>query len=55
MWVDRDPRGAGLSNSTARPMTLICCEFKKVFLVNHGRDILNCSSKCSCVSNPCRN
>ena len=43
IWVDRDPRGAELSNSTARPMILVCCVFKKVFLVNHGRDILNCS------------
>ena len=35
----------GLSNTMARPMKLRCCVFNKVFLVNHWRDILNCSCK----------
>ena len=40
----------GLSNRMAWPMKLRCCVFNKVFLVNHWRDILNCSYKWLCFS-----
>ena len=42
-----------LSNGMARPMKLRCV-FNKVFLVNHLRDILNCSYKWLCFSNSFR-
>ena len=35
----------GLSNSMAQSMELRCCVLNKVFLINHWRDILNCSYK----------
>ena len=39
-----------LSNRMARQMKLRCMP-NKVFLVNHWRDILNCSYKWLCFSN----
>ena len=51
IWLDYDTRDIGLSNSMARPMQLRCCMFNKVFLVNHWRDIFNCSYKQLCFSN----
>ena len=44
--LDFDTHDVGLSNSMARPVKLRLCMFNKVFLVNHWRDIINCSSKC---------
>ena len=43
-------RDIGLSNSLARPIELRSGVFNKVFLVNHWRDILNCSCKWLCFS-----
>ena len=40
----------GLFNSRARS-TKLRCVFNKVFLVNHCRDIIDCSCKWSCLSN----
>ena len=48
---DYDTRDVGLSNSITWPMKLRCCEFNKVLLVNHWRDILNSSYKWLCFRN----
>ena len=45
---DYDIRDVGLSNNMAQPMTLRCCVFNKVFLVNYWCDILNYSCKWLC-------
>ena len=49
--LDIDTRDVGLSNSLARPIKLRCCVFNKVFLENHGHDILMCCCKWLCFSN----
>ena len=47
---DDNTRDVELSNSMAQLMKIRCCVFNKVFLVNHGRDIFNCSYKWLCLS-----
>ena len=38
-----------LSNSMVQPMTLRCCVFNKVYLVNHWHNILKCCLNCRLV------
>ena len=53
IFLDYDTRDVGLFNSMARFMTLIYA-FNTVFIVNHWRDILNCSCKWLRLSNSYR-
>ena len=50
IFPEYDTRDVGLSKSMAWPMTLRCCVFNKVFVVNQWFDIHNGSCKWSCFS-----